>query len=162
MSNIEHLNLEFSIEDERWTDQHCAVIETAILRAASVELGTDGPPAELSILLTNDVAQHALNKQWRQKDSSTNVLSFPQIEPFSDPAGLLGDVSFAYETIIREADEQAKTLDHHLAHLAVHSFLHILGYDHISDSDALEMERRETDILATMNIANPYAPLDNE
>lgn len=113
--------------------------------------------AELSILLTNDEEQQALNQQWRGKDSSTNVLSFPQIEPFDPVVGLLGDITLARETLIREADEQGVTFEAHFTHLVVHGFLHILGYDHLSDEEATEMESLETAILATLGIDDPYA-----
>ena len=113
--------------------------------------------AELSILLTNDEEQHALNKEWRGKDSSTNVLSFPQIEPFDPVVGLLGDITMARETLIREANEQGVTFEAHFTHLVVHGFLHILGYDHLTDEEAEEMEGLETAILATFGIDDPYA-----
>jgi len=113
--------------------------------------------AELSILLTNDEEQHELNKQWRGKDSSTNVLSFPQIEPFGPVVGLLGDITLARETLIREADEQGVGFEAHFTHLVVHGFLHILGYDHLTDEEATAMESLETSILATLGIDDPYA-----
>lgn len=113
--------------------------------------------AELSILLTNDEEQHALNKEWRGKDSSTNVLSFPQIEPFDPVVGILGDITLARETLIREADEQGVSFEAHFTHLVVHGFLHILGYDHLDDEEAEEMESLETAILATLGIDDPYA-----
>jgi len=113
--------------------------------------------AELSILLTNDEEQHELNRQWRGKDSSTNVLSFPQIEPFGPVTGILGDITMARETIEREAVEQGTSFPDHFTHLVVHGFLHILGYDHLSDAEALQMEGLETQILASLGIADPYA-----
>jgi probable rRNA maturation factor len=114
-------------------------------------------PAELSILLTNDAEQHELNRQWRGKESSTNVLSFPQIEPFGPVVGLLGDITFARETVVREAEELGKPFDHHFTHLVVHGFLHILGYDHIEETEALQMEGLETQILARLGVEDPYA-----
>ena len=113
--------------------------------------------AELSILLTNDEEQHALNKQWRHKDSSTNVLSFAQIEPFAPVVGILGDITLARETLIREAAEQGVSFEAHFIHLVVHGFLHILGYDHLTDDEATAMESLETSILATLGIDDPYA-----
>ncbi|MET3901314.1 putative rRNA maturation factor [Devosia sp. UYZn731] len=113
--------------------------------------------AELSILLTNDEEQHELNKQWRGKDSSTNVLSFPQIEPFGPVVGILGDITLARETLEREAADQGVTFEAHFTHLVVHGFLHILGYDHLNDEEATEMESLETRILATLGIDDPYA-----
>lgn len=113
--------------------------------------------AELSILLTNDEEQQALNKAWRGKDSSTNVLSFPQIEPGDPVVGLLGDITMARETLIREAEEQGVSFEDHFTHLVVHGFLHILGYDHLDDDEAAAMEGLETSILATLGIDDPYA-----
>lgn len=113
--------------------------------------------AELSIVLTDDAEQRQLNREWRGKDSSTNVLSFPQIEPFSPVLGILGDITFARETVAREAEEQGTPFDHHFTHLVVHGFLHILGYDHITDDEALQMESLETQILAELGMDDPYA-----
>lgn len=113
--------------------------------------------AELSILLTDDEEQHELNKQWRGKDSSTNVLSFPQIEPFGPVVGILGDITLARETLEREALDLGKSFEDHFTHLVVHGFLHILGYDHITDTQALQMESLETQILTTLGIDDPYA-----
>ena len=113
--------------------------------------------AELSILLTNDEEQHELNQQWRGKDSSTNVLSFPQIEPGDPVVGILGDITMARETLIREAEEQGVSFEDHFTHLVVHGFLHILGYDHLTDEEAQEMEGLETQILATLGVEDPYA-----
>lgn len=113
--------------------------------------------AELSILLTNDEEQHELNQQWRGKDSSTNVLSFPQIEPFGPVVGMLGDITMARETLVREADDLGKSFADHFSHLVVHGFLHILGYDHIDEAEALQMESLETQILASLGIDDPYA-----
>ena len=113
--------------------------------------------AELAIVLTNDEEQQELNRQWRGKDSSTNVLSFPQIEPFGPVRGILGDITLARETLEREASEQGSSLPDHFTHLVVHGFLHILGYDHLTDAEALQMESLETQILASLGIADPYA-----
>ena len=109
------------------------------------------------MLLTDDAEQRALNAQWRGKDAATNVLSFPQLEPFAPLAGLLGDISLARETLEREAAELGKSFTDHFTHLVVHGFLHILGHDHIEEADALVMEGLETQILASLGIADPYA-----
>src|SRR5690606_2697163 len=104
-------------------------------------------PAELSVLLTDDARQRELNHQWRGKDSSTNVLSFPQVEPDDPLVGLLGDISLAHETLAREADALSKPFEDHFVHLLVHGMLHILGFDHEIREEALVMERYETDIM---------------
>ena len=113
--------------------------------------------AELSILLTDDAEQQELNRTWRGKDSPTNVLSFPQIEPFGPVVGLLGDITLAYETLEREANELGKSFADHFTHLVVHGFLHILGHDHLVEEEALRMEGLETQILASLGIEDPYA-----
>ena len=112
--------------------------------------------AELSIVLIDDAEQQQLNKEWRDIDKPTNVLSFPQIEPFGPVVGILGDIVLARETLEREALELDKPLTEHFTHLVVHGFLHILGYDHMDEGEALQMESLETQILATMGIPDPY------
>ena len=113
-------------------------------------------PAEVSVLLTDDAHQQVLNRDWRQIDKSTNVLSFPQIEPFQPVSGLVGDISLAHETLVREAADLQKSFTDHFTHLVVHGFLHLLGYDHVSEPEALQMEGLETQILAELGIADPY------
>ena len=112
--------------------------------------------SELSIVLTDDAEQQGLNRDWRGIDKPTNVLSFPQIEPFGPVTGILGDIVLARETLEREAAELDKPFTDHYTHLVVHGFLHILGYDHIDEAQALVMEGLETQILATLGIPDPY------
>ena len=115
--------------------------------------------SELAIVLTDDAAVRKLNRRWRGSDKATNVLSFPAhglVPPGSGPRPL-GDVVIAYETMAREAQEQGLPLTHHLTHLAVHGFLHLLGYDHESDTEAETMEQLERDILARLDVPDPYA-----
>jgi probable rRNA maturation factor len=115
--------------------------------------------SEVAIVLTDDTAIRALNHRWRGSDKPTNVLSFPAhglVPPGSGPRPL-GDIVIAYETMAREAQEQGLPLTHHLTHLAVHGFLHLLGYDHESDTEAETMEQLERDILARLDIPDPYA-----
>jgi probable rRNA maturation factor len=85
------------------------------------------------------------------------VLSFPQIEPFGPVVGILGDITLARETLEREAIDLGKSLEDHFTHLIVHGFLHVLGYDHIEEAEALQMEGLETQILGGLGIADPYA-----
>ena len=124
------------------------------LRQAGAKLAG---PAELSILLTDDAHQRVLNRDWRKIDKSTNVLSFPQIEPFTPLEGLVGDITLARETLAREAAEQGTPFADHFTHLVVHGFLHLLGYDHMTEAEALQMEGLETQILKSLGIADPYA-----
>jgi len=126
------------------------VLRRGITQAASA-LST--PAFELAIVLTNDSAIRLLNRQWRGIDAPTNVLSFPA----GNPGGShIGDIALAYETIAREARMEGKPFAHHLAHLAVHGFLHLLGYDHQNDQDAGTMERLERGILRRLAIPDPY------
>jgi probable rRNA maturation factor len=113
--------------------------------------------AEVSVVLTDDAHQQVLNRDWRQIDKSTNVLSFPQIQPFTALAGLIGDITLARETLEREAAEMGISFNDHFTHLVVHGFLHLLGYDHIEEDEALQMEGLETQILGSLGIADPYA-----
>ena len=129
----------------------------AVLEALRQSGAKVGGVAELSIVLTDDAEQQVLNRDWRGIDKPTNVLSFPQIEPFSPVAGILGDITLARETLEREAAELGKSFADHFTHLVVHGFLHILGYDHLEGADALVMEGLETQILASLGIADPYA-----
>ncbi|MCF4097000.1 rRNA maturation RNase YbeY [Maritalea mediterranea] len=145
--------------DERWPEHVSDAVDKIIATVMrTLELEVEGP-AELSLLLTNDEEQQKLNESWRAKDKSTNVLSFPQIEPDEAIEGMLGDISFAYETVYAEAEAEQKPFDHHFAHLLVHGFLHILGYDHLTDDDAEHMEAAERKILARLDIADPYADI---
>lgn len=133
------------------------IISQDVFAALQISNAKMSGPAALSLLLTNDDEQQQLNKKWRGQDRSTNVLSFSQIAPFAPVSGLLGDISLAHETVVREALELQKPLCDHLSHLVVHGFLHILGYDHQTDKEASEMESLETRVLAYLAIADPYA-----
>jgi len=115
--------------------------------------------AEACVALCDDAAVKSLNASYRHKDKATNVLSFPAPPMASLPAGesrMLGDVVLAAETIRREAYDLGLAPQHHLQHLVVHGLLHLLGYDHETEEEAVAMERVEIEILASMNIANPY------
>ena len=137
-----------------------SVIQRAIAAAAEIADATAGN-AELAVMLTDDAGIRTLNNNWRGIDKPTNVLSFPALQPTAsapaDAPRMLGDIAIAYETMRREADEEHKPFDHHLSHLAVHGFLHLIGYDHENDGDAEEMEALETQILAHLGIPDPYA-----
>lgn len=107
---------------------------------------------ELSVALVNDAQIRTLNRDYRHKDTPTNVLSFPD----EGPAPLLGDIVLAYETVTREAAEKSISLEHHITHLLIHGFLHLQGYDHETEADAATMESLEIAALAALNIDNPY------
>ena len=138
-----------------------AVIHRAVATAA--EIVNAGPgEAELAVMLTDDAGIRTLNSNWRGIDKPTNVLSFPALQP-TGPSGpddaprMLGDIAIAYETTRKEADDEQKPFDHHLSHLAVHGFLHLIGYDHEKDDDAEAMEALEREILSQLGIPDPYA-----
>jgi len=129
-----------------------------VARAIRAADATVGPVAgSLGVLITDDEAIRVLNRTWRGIDRPTNVLSFPAAETPSLAAKHLGDVAISYETTLREAQAQTRSSAHHLAHLAVHGFLHLLGYDHQSNAAAEEMEELERKVLARLGIPDPYA-----
>ncbi len=113
--------------------------------------------AELSIRVVDSEESQQLNHQYRDKDKPTNVLSFPADLPPLVQLPLLGDLVICAPVVQQEAKQQEKTLEAHWAHMVVHGILHLLGYDHIEDSEAEEMEQLETDILTAMGYAPPYA-----
>jgi len=141
-----------------------AVIHRAINAAAEIA-GVDVGDAELAVMLTDDSGIRTLNNNWRGIDKPTNVLSFPALQPTgtatpSDVPRMLGDIAIAYETTRKEADDEQKPFDHHLSHLAVHGFLHLIGHDHENDDDAEAMEGLEQEILAHLGIPDPYTDRD--
>jgi len=115
---------------------------------------------ELYVVLTDDTEQQRLNSLFRGQDTPTNVLAFPAWEPGTrSPPGaplLLGDIVLAFETVVREAAEQAKPFADHLRHLIVHGVLHLLGHDHQTADAASMMESLETVILARLGVSDPY------
>ena len=114
-------------------------------------------PAELSIRIVGVDEGLALNHNYRGKDYATNVLSFPVELPAGVTAALIGDLAICAPVVLREATEQGKPLRDHWAHLTIHGVLHLLGHDHIDDTEAIAMESLETRILAELGIADPYA-----
>ena len=151
------LSIAFAINAEGWPENLEAVAETAVRAALKQSEAEVTGVTEVSVVLTDDAEQRELNRQWRGFDKSTNVLSFPQIEPFAPVSGLLGDITLARETVAKEAEEMGISFEAHFTHLVVHGFLHLLGYDHIEEEDAEEMEGLESEILASLGIADPYA-----
>ena len=151
------LRVDIVVASPLWTAQRSlkALLRRAIGEAASA---VSTIPGELAIVLTDDSAIRALNRDWRSKDATTNVLSFPAKDPrhARGTTRLLGDIVIAYETTEREARAQHKPFAHHLAHLAVHGFLHLAGYDHATDDEAAAMEKLETAILARLDVPDPY------
>ena len=112
--------------------------------------------AEISLLIVDEAEGAELNLQWRNKSGPTNVLSFPSDLPAELGLPLLGDLIICAPVVAREALEQKKSLNSHWAHMMVHGTLHLLGFDHIDDDQAEEMESLETDILARIGYPDPY------
>jgi probable rRNA maturation factor len=111
---------------------------------------------EVCVAFCDDAEIRALNAQWRDKDKATNVLSFPTPGPLSAKP-LLGDIVVSYETVFREAAEQAKTLREHTSHMVIHGFLHLIGYDHETAAEAETMESLEKRIASRLGLPDPYA-----
>ena len=148
------LAIDVVVESDRWRNNNEATtVARRAVMAAATALSTG--QAELAIVLTDDSAMRALNRAWRGVDKATNVLSFPTQRSDETPR-LLGDIVLAYETIAREARSQRKPFAHHVAHLAVHGFLHLLRYDHERRTDAEAMERTEREILQRLAVPDPY------
>jgi len=165
--NTSEIDLDICIEDPQWNSinfdleglSKCAIQNTLAETRPNLQC------CEVSLLLTNDDSIQALNREYRSKDKATNVLSFPSHEDINDAIEnhifpeqplILGDLIVAYETVKHEAELEKKTLHNHYAHLLIHGTLHLLGYDHIEDHDAEEMESIEVKILNSMGIPNPY------
>lgn len=148
------IKVEILVQSPAWRRVKDArtVIRRALAAAAESLTLESG---EVAVVLTDDEAIQALNRQWRGFDKPTNVLSFPSV--LEAATGHIGDIVIAYETMAREAEADDKTLRDHLAHMAVHGFLHLAGLDHENARDAKRMEGEERAILAGLGIADPYA-----
>jgi probable rRNA maturation factor len=153
------LSIDLAVEAGGWPASYdIEALARAATEAAVRASGASLPPhAEVSLLLTDDEGIRRLNARWRDKDSPTNVLSFPQGGQ-QGRGPLLGDIVLGFETVRREAELGDKPLHHHIAHLIVHGTLHLLGHDHETDMEAEAMERLEADALRVLGIPDPYAP----
>lgn len=114
------------------------------------------PDAELSIRIVDSEESQTFNREYREKDKPTNVLSFPADIPEFVNIPLIGDLIICAPVVEQEAAEQGKPLDAHWAHMVIHGTLHLMGYDHIEDGEAQEMEALEIRILATLHYPSPY------
>ena len=162
------MELDIAVE-EPWRDGEWeALAQRAAAAAARVAPELANERLSASLLFTSDAEIHALNREWRQRDKPTNVLSFPMLDreellelAADGPPVLLGDVALAHGICAREADEKAVSLADHAAHLVVHGLLHLAGHDHeLSDGAAEAMEALETKALAIMAVADPYGDRD--
>lgn len=123
---------------------------------AETALQDVGEDCELSIRIVDTDESQQLNRDYRGKDKPTNVLSFPFESPVPLQPKLLGDLVICAPVVASEAAQQGKPESQHWAHLTVHGCLHLLGYDHINDDDASQMEAKEINILRQLDIENPY------
>ncbi|OBQ67850.1 rRNA maturation RNase YbeY [Mesorhizobium erdmanii] len=153
------VDIDISVEAGDWPDE--ASLKRLVDRAADAaftETGVTGR-SELSVVFSDDAHIQTLNAGWRGKDKPTNVLSFPAF-PFVEGGPLppmLGDIVLAAETVSREAALEDKPVRNHITHLVIHGLLHLLGYDHETDTEAEEMEAIERAALARLAIPDPYA-----
>lgn len=144
-------SIDIAVQAEGWPD--CASLSARAVNAAAAQL--EGPrTGELSLVLSDDAQIRALNREYRNQDKATNVLSFPQ------SGALLGDIILARETVAREAREKNITFEAHITHLIIHGWLHLQGFDHQTDAEAEEMEAIEIAALAVLGIDNPYQVRD--
>ncbi len=153
--------IDIEIEDDAWAE---ALPDAVILVRAAALAALDGADARpkgagadsglVAVLLTDDEAVAELNAEYRRKAGPTNVLSFPAAQ---NPEGFLGDLALAYGVCAREAEQQNKSLADHLQHLVAHGVLHLVGYDHMNEDEAADMEGLERRILAGLGVPDPYA-----
>lgn len=148
-----------------WAALATRAVAAAVARTPHGELAATPARVEISVRLTDDEEVRALNRDYRGKDRPTNVLSFPMIQPdlidtitqnSDDGEVLLGDIVLAHGVCLAEAAERGVSVADHATHLIVHGALHLLGYDHMTDSEAEAMEEIERQALAALGIADPY------
>lgn len=174
-NKLANLEIDISVQSPAWEDQFPEYQEYIVRCFEQIITHVPGaknfgrlPHLELSILLTDDHNIQALNRDYRDRDKATNVLSFPslsadEIEIYLTPETelpafpvALGDIIFARGTITQEAEDQGKSFADHFCHLCIHGMLHLLGYDHIEDKQAEEMEALEKMLLSKLAIDDPY------
>lgn len=147
------MTLDLRVEDETWTTA-CPDHEKVCQAALDAGLAITGKAGEVALLLTDDAEMHQLNRDWRGKDKPTDVLSFPADEM---EAPFLGDIAIGFGIASSDAGAREIALADHLTHLVIHGYLHLLGYDHMEDTEAAEMESLEVRALASLGIADPYS-----
>jgi probable rRNA maturation factor len=157
--------VDIAVEADAWSDVPDLEgwIRRSVAAAADATSLSADDQAEVSVLLCDDEAIRVLNRDWRDKDKPTNVLSFPvpEIGAGGGPR-LLGDIAVAYETAAREAAAEGRPLEAHLAHLVVHGFLHLMAHDHEDAAEAQAMEALETAVLGRLGLPDPYAGSEPE
>lgn len=160
------MSVDVIIEDPRWEEAGLEALAEQAVRATLVHLNLDPDAWEVTVMGCDDARIATLNATFRDKQSATNVLSWPSQErgaevPGTDPVPPtgdieLGDIALAYETCQQEAAEQGKPQNQHFLHLIVHGVLHLLGYDHVREGDGDLMESHEIAILAALGVPDPY------
>ena len=134
--------------------------EDSIKRWVSAAIRDERDECELSIRIVDEQESADFNQRYRGKSGATNVLSFPFDAVTPEPLPILGDLVICAPVLVREAAEQQKTTTAHWAHIVIHGVLHLLGYDHIEDQDAEQMESLETAIMLVLDFPPPYRILD--
>lgn len=153
------VELDIIDETECWgaLPDRTVAISDAVAAVEAECLDGDAAPCCVTVLLCDDAEIRQLNRDFRNFDKPTNVLSFPATAaPGQEPAPL-GDIAIAFETVRAEAHEESKSLRDHTSHMVVHGMLHLLGYDHENGEDAERMERLEVRILEKLGIPDPYS-----
>jgi len=165
------LEIEWLYEEQEWvglkqgSKKLSQVIEGRIQHAIQTGVFSPEPQGEICILLADDYKLKELNHQFRQKDKATNVLSFPSADfpaQEGDNITSLGDIALGYETIEDEAFERKISIIDHTTHLIVHGILHLMGYDHENDTDAMVMENLEKKIMKGMSLHDPYPEINDQ
>jgi len=150
--------------EEDWGSLADKAVKAALSATPQAGLVLADATIEIAVRLTSDDEVHTLNRQYRQQDKPTNVLSFPMVQPdlieslsnTDDGEILLGDIVLAYGVCAREAAEKDVSIEDHAAHLIVHGVLHLLGHDHMNDVDADAMEAIERAAMASLGLHDPY------
>jgi probable rRNA maturation factor len=151
-------------EEPDWDALAVKAVDAALAVSPFGELGTIEPAVEIAVRFTSDLVVRELNRDYRDKDRPTNVLSFPMVAPdmiemlsnSDDGEILLGDIVLAAETCADEARDKGVTVEAHASHLVVHGMLHLLGYDHLDDAEAEAMEEMERQALFSLGLEDPY------
>ncbi|MEM8833207.1 MAG: rRNA maturation RNase YbeY [Pseudomonadota bacterium] len=168
MDNQCNVDIDISLQDPEW--EKLGGVEKVVEESVKLTLKSAILPkivldrdTEVSIVLANNDLLHVLNREYRDKDKPSNILTFATLdseEPVTDGPLNLGDVFLSYETVMEEATDEGKFILDHVRHLIVHGVLHLLGYDHKQDDEATDMETLEIRILERMNVQNPYTKAD--
>ncbi len=156
--------IDLTLQAGNWVNRSAneKLVSTAVATAVKIANLPIPDEAELSVVLSDNQHVRELNRQWRNIDKPTNVLSFPttEIQPGEVPDVLLGDIIIAHETVEQEVLQMGKPFNDHFVHLVVHGLLHIFGYDHNNDKNAEIMENIERQCLEALGLPDPYCEQD--